>query len=251
MALIRQNATKASAEAEQDVGLEEPAGGEGSGEDEDVLDPLARPHRPDRGREARAARLLEQVLLRDGGHRGRGPEVRGGGRRRLEARGGGGRVGGSRPRGRGPGRGVGHQNSDGIGVRRQRPARRPRGYPLGVRTPRVLRGVAVAVVLGFALTGCASGSVPEPPASSSPAPTPTVSAPVGRREPGGTRLRERSCRPGVRPGRRPAERAGRPAEQRHRRPRRPVRGGPGWRSTGVRRSATASPSPPTTRRRPR
>ena len=46
-----------------------------------------------------------------------------------------------------------------------------------MRTPRVLRGVVVAVVLGSALTGCASGSVPEPPASSSPAPTPTVSAP--------------------------------------------------------------------------
>ena len=45
-------------------------------------------------------------------------------------------------------------------------------------TPRVLRGVAVALVLGFAATSCAAGSVPDTPPSSSPAPTPTVSKPA-------------------------------------------------------------------------
>ncbi|MGI3781818.1 MAG: hypothetical protein ACRYG2_13680 [Janthinobacterium lividum] len=47
-----------------------------------------------------------------------------------------------------------------------------------MRTPRVLRGVAVAVVLGVTSTGCGAASVPETPAASSPAPTPTVSAPA-------------------------------------------------------------------------
>lgn len=53
----------------------------------------------------------------------------------------------------------------------------------GVRTPRTLRGVVVAVVAAVALGGCSAGSVPDVPSSGSstagpsPSPTPTVSTP--------------------------------------------------------------------------
>ena len=55
-----------------------------------------------------------------------------------------------------------------------------RGYPRGVRTPSVLRGLATTgatwVALAAALTGCSAGSVPDVPPV--PTPTPTVSVPA-------------------------------------------------------------------------
>ena len=227
---------------EQDVALEEPARGEGCGEDEDVLDPLARAHGPDRRREPGPPGLLEELLLRDD----------------RDARGVG-LVGTSTAGAAAGSGGAGREVADRgevsvirspiVSARTDNPSHvSPRGYPRGVRTPRVLRGAVVALVLGAALTGCAAGSVPDVPAASSPAPTPTGLGPGRRRQPRGARLRERSRRPRVRPRRGPAQCAGRPAEQRDGRPGRPVRGRAARPSTGGRRWPTASPSPPTTRR---
>lgn len=46
-----------------------------------------------------------------------------------------------------------------------------------MRTPRNLRGVALALGLTVALTGCAAGSLPDVPSPGPPGPTPTVSTP--------------------------------------------------------------------------
>lgn len=46
-----------------------------------------------------------------------------------------------------------------------------------MRTPRTLRGVALALGLAVALTGCAAGSVPDVPSPGPPSPAPTVSTP--------------------------------------------------------------------------